>query len=102
MLRRPPRSTLFPYTTLFRSSGGSWMVADEDVPGTAGPSQKHGCCFLGTMMLALQPALLKSDRKSTRLNSSHANISYAVFCLKKKKIITNFVYTFLSSLTHYI
>lgn len=41
-------------------SGGSWMVADEDVPGTAGPSQKHGCCFLGTMMLALRPALLKS------------------------------------------
>src|SRR6266487_5144424 len=63
MIRRPPRSTLFPYTTLFRSA----------VPGRAvlGPGGDH-CCEA-------------ADRKSTRLNSSHPSISYAVFCLKKKK-----------------
>src|SRR3712207_8433232 len=74
MIRRPPRSTLFPYTTLFRSprrGGGSLPPCRVDGPrvrrrlgGARGPS---------------------TDRKSTRLNSSHANISYAVFCLKKKK-----------------
>src|SRR2546429_6598751 len=73
MIRRPPRSTLFPYTTLFRST----------------------CCesvFLGSYMVRSRPAISSSglrcartDRKSTRLNSSHGYISYAVFCLKKKK-----------------
>src|SRR3712207_7339756 len=96
MIRRPPRSTLFPYTTLFRSAAqglGQLRVPvalgelDEVVParrvGRAGQrlldldrAQRHGASF-GT-----GPS---RDRKSTRLNSSHANISYAVFCLKKKK-----------------
>src|SRR5215203_2239244 len=67
MIRRPPRSTLFPYTTLFRSA---WPPA----PGDAGGRGDRG-------NLASRP-----DLKSTRLNSSHANISYAVFCLKKKKL----------------
>src|SRR6476620_12230011 len=69
MIRRPPRSTLFPYTTLFRPG--------EAGPGPA-PPERGG-------RLARGAALLLRDRKSTRLNSSHANISYAVFCLKKKK-----------------
>src|SRR5438445_3869043 len=73
MLRRPPRSTLFPYTTLFRSGG----VLAETV-------EKNGLTQL-TGNLLLKGTRRRSDRKSTRLNSSHANISYAVFCLKKKK-----------------
>src|SRR3712207_6945051 len=79
MIRRPPRSTLFPYTTLFRSpealptaAGG----ADRTAPGDQGADRS------GMRARARGPA---GDRKSTRLNSSHANISYAVFCLKKKK-----------------
>src|SRR3712207_8336102 len=80
MIRRPPRSTLFPYTTLFRSSsGGSRMLGRG----------KKGGGFGTTLVLALIVVVLSValgvDRKSTRLNSSHANISYAVFCLKKKK-----------------
>src|SRR3712207_6864571 len=97
MIRRPPRSTLFPYTTLFRSRDwtrrSAWRrtpaarrrrakapaprrgkAGSEDIPRRQTPSlelQDEGCA--------------SSDRKSTRLNSSHANISYAVFCLKKKK-----------------
>src|SRR5256886_4176628 len=67
MIRRPPRSTLFPYTTLFRSDGGQRPMRLFAPPAT----------LLG-MLAAL-------DRKSTRLNSSHSQISYAVFCLKKKK-----------------
>src|SRR5258707_7609042 len=70
MIRRPPRSTLFPYTTLFRSS--SRAAVDELVKG------------LNTEELGEAPVLVATDRKSTRLNSSHANISYAVFCLQKK------------------
>src|SRR3712207_7147837 len=85
MIRRPPRSTLFPYTTLFRSSSSnpdlaasiSNTVADEMLGQTP------------TIILDVEAidraAAPTSDRKSTRLNSSHANISYAVFCLKKKK-----------------
>src|SRR3712207_8811217 len=90
MIRRPPRSTLFPYTTLFRS------VTHE----------VHGPFFVGSTQLRIRsatvallfffaatwiyfcifaPRFATADRKSTRLNSSHANISYAVFCLKKKK-----------------
>src|SRR3712207_8055535 len=82
MIRRPPRSTLFPYTTLFRSVGRFEEIVDEN--GT-------WACFYGHASvgcLHVRPALDTSDpedRKSTRLNSSHANISYAVFCLKKKK-----------------
>src|SRR3712207_9009966 len=96
MIRRPPRSTLFPYTTLFRSdrhpcarflragrchavAEGGWLglqrgrdVVSTDAGGAIHPGERHE--------RSRQP-----DRKSTRLNSSHANISYAVFCLKKKK-----------------
>src|SRR3712207_6959272 len=78
MIRRPPRSTLFPYTTLFRSCGGRLLrlVARVRGPHERAPSASH-CAWASRDPL---------DRKSTRLNSSHANISYAVFCLKKKKI----------------
>src|SRR2546430_13689993 len=71
MIRRPPRSTLFPYTTLFRSVGFG------EVRGRAAARD-----FIGHDDEAPRP--IKSDRKSTRLNSSHSQISYAVFCLKKK------------------
>src|SRR3712207_8562491 len=89
MIRRPPRSTLFPYTTLFRSrqrhAGGPPAAADR-VPGPvriAQPAQDGGS---GAQRAAEGARALgpQEDRKSTRLNSSHANISYAVFCLKKK------------------
>src|SRR5258707_5928550 len=87
MIRRPPRSTLFPYTTLFRST------PDRPLPSTAAIVQRKlgavnawgfdvaAACsgFIYALITAAK------DRKSTRLNSSHANISYAVFCLKKKK-----------------
>src|SRR5256885_8707854 len=75
MIRRPPRSTLFPYTTLFRSVG----TVAQPVPrlGFAGAKAHMG-------LVALQADLHLEDRKSTRLNSSHLVISYAVFCLKKK------------------
>src|SRR2546430_8133247 len=80
MIRRPPRSTLFPYTTLFRSQrrhadGGELRGQDRLVPG--GRHERDG----------RQVVDLVRDRKSTRLNSSHSQISYAVFCLKKKKNI---------------
>src|SRR3712207_8118473 len=86
MIRRPPRSTLFPYTTLFRSvendhlsdrvarlqrGDGLVQILEADPPAD--------------QALDVQPVATVQDRKSTRLNSSHANISYAVFCLKKKK-----------------
>src|SRR2546430_16518401 len=79
MIRRPPRSTLFPYTTLFRSllDGGSGGGHDLEMRG------RGGRWFLG--LLALLGGGEDLDRKSTRLNSSHSQISYAVFCLKKKK-----------------
>src|SRR3712207_9296274 len=85
MIRRPPRSTLFPYTTLFRSPcpGGRWGREAQDLPGPDGPVSEHRACWSYACKTVDQPCL--SDRKSTRLNSSHANISYAVFCLKKKK-----------------
>src|SRR5438445_6351788 len=78
MIRRPPRSTLFPYTTLFRSNdpGGG------DQPG--GPADGEVVLEIGGGP-GLGRHQMSLDRKSTRLNSSHANISYAVFCLKKKK-----------------
>src|SRR5437867_9510666 len=75
MLRRPPRSTLFPYTTLFRSGSGSNLI--EVVEG----ARNQRGVDRAVSDAAEQPA----DRKSTRLNSSHRTISYAVFCLKKKK-----------------
>src|SRR3989442_2657609 len=77
MIRRPPRSTLFPYTTLFRSRSKprASRAAAEGRRNTPGGAQPRAGCGLR----------LSSDRKSTRLNSSHVRISYAVFCLKKKK-----------------
>src|SRR3712207_8729929 len=74
MIRRPPRSTLFPYTTLFRSW---WPVVLGARNASGAPPGS------GTLRMSGQRDVV--DRKSTRLNSSHANISYAVFCLKKKK-----------------
>src|SRR3712207_7367139 len=91
MIRRPPRSTLFPYTTLFRS-GEAGDVADHRL-GDVGLDEL-GRALLGVAAdltdhddrVGLRVVLESGqDRKSTRLNSSHANISYAVFCLKKKK-----------------
>src|SRR5258708_19327291 len=82
MIRRPPRSTLFPYTTLFRSDGGLVVAAIElflDAPGDH-PTQQ----ILGEGRMIAWRIQEKLDRKSTRLNSSHQIISYAVFCLKKK------------------
>src|SRR5256885_5682762 len=73
MIRRPPRSTLFPYTTLFRSAS----------PSLRGRAGARGCG--GEIGEQGAPPVLVGDRKSTRLNSSHLVISYAVFCLKKKK-----------------
>src|SRR5690348_17700186 len=95
MIRRPPRSTLFPYTTLFRSQTGIARIApllergagsrSLGIFGQASDGSLHARCAHE----AVQPKWLKQivgrDRKSTRLNSSHPSISYAVFCLKKKK-----------------
>src|SRR3712207_8554969 len=85
MIRRPPRSTLFPYTTLFRSKFTAEVLSDGTLSFLA---------LAAALSASDAPALIgfdepERDRKSTRLNSSHANISYAVFCLKKKKIQTN-------------
>src|SRR3712207_7736823 len=103
MIRRPPRSTLFPYTTLFRSGplafgtsarsrvltdwpdGGFVGIHGTDRPDLLPGRVSHGCVRLRNEDILRLSALMPIDRKSTRLNSSHANISYAVFCLKKKK-----------------
>src|SRR3712207_7344037 len=83
MIRRPPRSTLFPYTTLFRSLDGGRQEGLR--PGIPGAVLDVGGVLDSDAHRPLQRAgLFDLDRKSTRLNSSHANISYAVFCLKKK------------------
>src|SRR3712207_7503504 len=97
MIRRPPRSTLFPYTTLFRSAlleVDAVEVRDLQLAAGRGPQRLD--VLDGVPVVEVEPGhcevalgmgwLLLEDRKSTRLNSSHANISYAVFCLKKKKI----------------
>src|SRR5438445_10234816 len=84
MIRRPPRSTLFPYTTLFRSLAATvdrGMEVIRSAPERAGRRVQE-LTQVGERLGQLQRVV---DRKSTRLNSSHANISYAVFCLKKKK-----------------
>src|SRR3712207_7245656 len=92
MIRRPPRSTLFPYTTLFRSD--LRPVLDADLLGSLDPvdevlrhraDQVAGADQHRHLRGELRQEQGRLDRKSTRLNSSHANISYAVFCLKKKK-----------------
>src|SRR5688572_31259824 len=72
MIRRPPRSTLFPYTTLFRSTARQVLRLDPRAARALGGGRPRWC-------------VAREDRKSTRLNSSHSQISYAVFCLKKKK-----------------
>src|SRR3712207_8639428 len=87
MIRRPPRSPPFPSTTLFRSLLGDGQRVQAVL---VGPQQQRGHLHppVGVQQVALRarrPAPRRADRKSTRLNSSHANISYAVFCLKKKQ-----------------
>src|SRR3712207_8741226 len=99
MIRRPPRSTLFPYTTLFRSEGSPLVVAEVRVVRSGRDDQRvvldraavghedRSPLGVDAMRLAQQHGRVRrlpQDRKSTRLNSSHANISYAVFCLQKK------------------
>src|SRR3712207_7329031 len=100
MIRRPPRSTLFPYTTLFRSIGEK---IPPELPALTG-RQREILELVGEGLTNAQIArrLFVADRKSTRLNSSHANISYAVFCLKKKKNkVVNFTNTHINT-THNI
>src|SRR2546430_6049483 len=90
MIRRPPRSTLFPYTTLFRSRRGRRVLGD---PGRARRVEAAVIGFPGGLRRCRWRHLVRAvrvelaDRKSTRLNSSHSQISYAVFCLKKKTMI---------------
>src|SRR2546426_8982237 len=87
MIRRPPRSTLFPYTTLFRSSSASVIVVTV-IGSTSppGPDRLHDLRHFERFPFHfVQSGGDRADRKSTRLNSSHLVISYAVFCLKKKK-----------------
>src|SRR3712207_6956063 len=93
MIRRPPRSTLFPYTTLFRSRvlrDGGLLDREARVPAVVGHLEDgtQGVDLAGAQPLVrpFRQVAAGADWKSTRLNSSHANISYAVFCLKKKKI----------------
>src|SRR3712207_8724124 len=100
MIRRPPRSTLFPYTTLFRSR--EVLTGDTLFKGSVGGVRAPGSTTFEDLRASIMDVLMKlppetvvrpghtdpttiGDRKSTRLNSSHANISYAVFCLKKKR-----------------
>src|SRR5947209_11306006 len=84
MIRRPPRSTLFPYTTLFRSRKLKYATVHKERENGRVVKVTTRVVF-GTLLAVLAALALSLDRKSTRLNSSHANISYAVFCLKKKK-----------------
>src|SRR3712207_6966546 len=102
MIRRPPRSTLFPYTTLFRSRSGQQDVEGRTVVGERLPDRAVGQHVIQLLVerregerarvreipleRAVEVGRRDRDRKSTRLNSSHANISYAVFCLKKNNI----------------
>src|SRR3712207_8372017 len=99
MIRRPPRSTLFPYTTLFRSAitdadeSLAWEIVNSDAfrQDLMAMTSDGTPLWDGQAPLVIRPASPREtealDRKSTRLNSSHANISYAVFCLKKKKCL---------------
>src|SRR3712207_7606737 len=90
MIRRPPRSTLFPYTTLFRSvrdlSRAPQLPAATAVLAPFGDRAAVQQSLTGISTVLMVSASETPDRKSTRLNSSHANISYAVFCLKKKHL----------------
>src|SRR5207302_7608117 len=86
MIRRPPRSTLFPYTTLFRSRAAR-AVLSPGTPADRRARARRGCRGqpVGRRAVRQPDVRRRADRKSTRLNSSHVKISYAVFCLKKKK-----------------
>src|SRR2546426_8525065 len=99
MIRRPPRSTLFPYTTLFRSRYRELRPQAQHLPAALGRGERPGTGVKQRTVHAVRdgsgerdatPFLEHRDRKSTRLNSSHLVISYAVFCLKKKKKINIF------------
>src|SRR5256885_2596320 len=96
MIRRPPRSTLFPYTTLFRSPVSGALaqheLGDVELVDLAG-------AFVEAEQAHVAEVALDGDRKSTRLNSSHLVISYAVFCLKKKKIKCNVHFILSTNLT---
>src|SRR3712207_7534681 len=98
MIRRPPRSTLFPYTTLFRSAVViACLVADVSRRAAALYGLAGVGCFAAVVWAYWISPHDLGDRKSTRLNSSHANISYAVFCLKKNKNkVPSFTYTNIS------
>src|SRR5258707_7145720 len=87
MIRRPPRSTLFPYTTLFRSALAAAVYPQlvKQVRPGAGPVARHAGDADPPAARAAHPHDRRGDRKSTRLNSSHAHISYAVLCVEKKK-----------------
>src|SRR3989442_11495335 len=94
MIRRPPRSTLFPYTTLFRSNiTGARTLSVGQATVDDGLAQKFGLGIGSNLSVLTSNVVTKTnvtfriDRKSTRLNSSHVRISYAVFCLKKKRLI---------------
>src|SRR3712207_8980637 len=90
MIRRPPRSTLFPYTTLFRSFDGIEGIALQFFVDALSVGQvQDGISTASELHALIDGGQKAADRKSTRLNSSHANISYAVFCLKKKTIEPN-------------
>src|SRR5690348_17990953 len=95
MLRPPPRSTLFPYTTLFRSRSDQHGLADDHrscIEGVLTGERPARCQLIGNGVggdAGLKTVSARQDRKSTRLNSSHPSISYAVFCLKKKKNVIN-------------
>src|SRR3712207_8680118 len=89
MIRRPPRSTLFPYTTLFRSLADRIVTTSPDVTVSTNLGawvNQRGLFRRQELADVFAAAKIPSDRKSTRLNSSHANISYAVFCLKKNHL----------------
>src|SRR3989442_7443060 len=93
MIRRPPRSTLFPYTTLFRSQP-ALSIDGEIVDGSATVGVSDGGEGIGAVVGTVRCAVgAHVDRKSTRLNSSHVRISYAVFCLKKKNKTTLLFYS---------
>src|SRR3712207_7199798 len=85
MIRRPPRSTLFPYTTLFRSRIDRYFMTIDGAHFVLVAEFPDNACAMSCAAVVTGSGTVSEDRKSTRLNSSHANISYAVFCLKKKK-----------------
>src|SRR2546430_13625833 len=102
MIRRPPRSTLFPYTTLFRSASCDAVVGNGDCEefetGATLVTLPLGSAMIAQQVSVAAPAGTIIDRKSTRLNSSHSQISYAVFCLKKKNTSSSYYNTISTSM----